>query len=115
MKQRKILATLEHVLLIHDRICSEARAVVETKGHDYNRLQQKTGETLFNLKVPKLLGIVDTNTQPILSLMSNKLMRLTSLTRDPSVTPSVKNETIRDTIEHLINYNIYLYIVYHIM
>lgn len=106
------MATLEHVIKIHKELCDEARAIIETKGHDYNRQQQNTGETLFNLKVPKLLGIVDSNTQPILALMSNKMMRLISLTRDPSVTASVKDETIRDTIKDLINYSSYLYIVY---
>ena len=106
------MATLEQVTVIHKTLCDEARAIIETKGHDYNRLQQKTGETLFNLKVPKMLGIVDSNTQTVLALMSNKMMRLTSLTRDPKVTASIKDETVRDTIKDLINYASYLYIMY---
>jgi len=44
--------------------------------------------------------------------MGDKMMRLISLTRDPSVTASVKDESIRDTIRDLINYSSYLYIVY---
>lgn len=106
------MATLEHVLKIHKELCDEARALIEKKGHDYNKAQQHTGETLFNLKVAKLLGIVDTNTQSILVRMGDKMMRLISLTRDPSTTAEVKDESIRDTIEDLINYSSYLYIVY---
>lgn len=106
------MATLEHVIKIHKELCDEARAIIEKKGHDYNRQQQHTGESLFNLKVAKLLGIVDTDTQSILVRMSDKMMRLISLTKDPSVVASVKDESIRDTIRDLINYSSYLYIVY---
>ncbi len=106
------MATLDHVLKTHKELCDESRSIIEKKGHDYNLRQQHTGETLFNLKVAKLLGIVDTNTQSILVRMGDKMMRLISLTRDPSVTAEVKDESIRDTIEDLINYSCYLYIVY---
>ena len=112
MRDVKYMATLEQVKAIHKILCEQARDIIETKGHDYNLRQQDTGETLFNLKVAKLLGITDSNTQSILVRMSDKMMRLISLTRDPKVTASVKDESIRDTIKDLINYSCYLYIMY---
>jgi len=106
------MPTLEHVIKVHEEICNEARAIIETKGHDYNREQQLTGNTLFNLTVCCVLGIVKTVTQGILVRLSDKLMRLISLTKDPTVQAEVKDESIRDTVKDIINYVIYLYIVY---
>ena len=106
------MPTREHVIKTHKAICDEARAIIETKGHDYNREQQLTGNTLFNLTVCCLLGIVKTTTQGILVRLSDKLMRLISLTKDPIVDAAVKDESIRDTVKDMINYLVYLYIVY---
>lgn len=107
-----MMPTLEHVLDIHEQMCDEARSIIETKGHDYNREQQLTGNTLFNLTVCCVLGITKTITQGILVRLSDKLMRLISLTKDPTVISQVKDESIRDTVKDMINYLIYLYIVY---
>jgi len=104
--------TLEHVIDVHKQMCDEARSIIETKGHDYNREQQLTGNTLFNLTVCCILGIVKTTTQGILVRCSDKFMRLISLTKDPKVVSHVKDESIRDTVKDLINYLVYLYIVY---
>jgi len=105
------MPTLEHVIATHQQICDEARSIISKKGHDYNREQQLTGNTLFNLTVCSLLGIVKTVTQGILVRLSDKMMRLISLTKDPTVNAEV-NESIRDTVKDMINYLVYLYIVY---
>ena len=86
--------------------------MVEKKGADYNRKQQKDGDTLYNLSVAKQLDIVDTVTTSILVRISDKMMRLVSLTGDPKVNPEVKDETVSDTIEDTINYLVYLYCKY---
>ena len=106
------MSKLDEVIKVHRELCDEARAIIETKGHDYNRTQQNNGDTLFNLKVACLLGVVDSNTQSVLVRLSDKLMRLISLTKEPSVQAQVKDESVRDTIKDMINYATYLYVFY---
>jgi hypothetical protein len=67
---------------------------------------------LFNIKVAKNLGIVDTSTQSVLVRISDKMMRLVSLTKDPTVRASVTQEKIEDTIIDMINYLVYLDCLY---
>lgn len=105
------MTTLDEVLKIHDDICSKSRSVIAIKGRDYNRGQQDK-DTLFNMSVAPLLGIVDNVPQGILVRLSDKFMRLISLTKDPLENPAVTNESVRDTIEDTINYLVYLYIKY---
>ena len=102
------MTTLEHVLAQHIRLTKKAYDIVETKGRDYNRRQQKEGDTLFNMTVAKTLGITDTVTQGILVRLSDKFMRLSSLCRDPSANAAVKDESVEDTITDAINYLVYL-------
>ena len=106
------MPTLEHVIKVHKEMCDEARSIIEKKGHDYNKDQQLTGNTLFNLTVCCILGVVNTVTKGILVRISDKMMRLISLTKDPSESIAVKDESIRDTVKDMINYLVYLYIVY---
>ena len=105
------MVKLEEVLATHEEICNKARSVIRAKGQDYNRGQQDK-DTLFNMSVAPLLGIVDNVPQGILVRISDKFMRLISLTKDPSVNAAVKDESVRDTIEDTINYLVYLYIKY---
>jgi hypothetical protein len=86
--------------------------LVEKKGADYNRAQQLDGDTLFNLTVASHLGIVDSVTKSILVRISDKLMRLISLTGNPHEEVAVKDERIADTIEDTINYLVYLFCKY---
>jgi hypothetical protein len=102
------MTLLKHVLAEHRRLTKKAFDVVETKGRDYNRKQQREGDTLFNMTVAKSLGITDTVTQGILVRLSDKFMRLASLTRDPKANAAVKDESVEDTITDAINYLIYL-------
>ena len=106
------MTTLKKVLEEHSRLCRNAYNMVEKKGADYNRKQQNDGDTLYNLSVAKQLDIVDTVTKSILVRISDKMMRLISLTSNPNVTPEVKDEKVSDTIEDTINYLVYLYCKY---
>lgn len=106
------MTTLDKVLTTHDKLCGNAKNIIETKGRDYNRKQQNNGDTLFNLTVAKQLGIVDSVTQSILVRISDKLMRLVSLTSNPREEPAVTTEKVQDTIEDSINYLVYLYCKY---
>lgn len=106
------MTKLEKVITTHKELCDNARKIIKLKGRDYNRKQQNNGDTLFNLTVAKQLGIVDTTTQSILVRISDKMMRLISLTSNPRETPAVKNESVRDTIEDTVNYMVYLYCKY---
>src|ERR1044072_7552811 len=93
-------------------MCDDARSIVAKKGRDYNREMQISGNTLFNLIVCATLGIVATATQGILVRLSDKFMRLISLTKDPLAEAAVKEESVRDTVIDMINYVIYLFILY---
>ncbi len=106
------MASLPDVIKEHDKICQEARDLIAKKGHDYNREAQDTGDTLFNLRVAHLVGIVNNPCVGILVRLSDKFQRLNSLTKDPTVEPEVKGEAVRDTIRDIINYSIYLGIFY---
>ena len=106
------MASLEEVIKEHDKMCEEARDLIAKKGHDYNREQQDGGDTLFNLRVASLVGIVDNPCQGILVRLSDKFQRLNSLCKDPLIQPEVKGEAVRDTVRDVINYSIYLEIFY---
>jgi len=102
------MTKLNDVKVEHSKLCKNAYAMIEKKGADYNRKQQNDGDTLFNLTVARRLGIVDTTCQSILVRISDKMMRLVSLTSNPAVKPEIENEKVSDTIEDMINYLVYL-------
>lgn len=105
--------TLEEVKRDHRYLTTKALQLVEKKGADYNRAQQNNGDTLFNLRVARLLGIVQTDEQSILVRMSDKVMRLISLTSPEELqTPANEDEKVEDTVIDLINYAVYLYAVH---
>lgn len=106
------MITLDQVYKTQDELFGQARSIIQKKGHDYNRSQQEKGDTLFNMRVAKLLGIVESDTQSVLVRLSDKFMRLNSLTKDPKVSASVKDESVRDTIVDVMNYATYLYLFY---
>lgn len=108
----KMTTSLREVQKRHNELTKKAYDLVSKKGHDYNRTQQANGDTLFNVKVAKNLGIVDTTTQSVLIRISDKMMRLISLTKDPTVRASIKQEKVEDTIVDMINYLVYLDCLY---
>lgn len=78
-------------------------ALIDKKGADYNREQQLSGDTLFNLRVSEILGIVPTAERGILVRLSDKFMRLISLMQ-PGVEAAVRDESVRDTVKDIHNY-----------
>lgn len=101
------MPSLSEVLEFRKQRFAASMALIEKKGHDYNRQQQKEGDTLFNLSVCEILGIVPTTEQGILVRLSDKLMRLISLTA-PGVDPANVEESVLDTINDVHNYIDYL-------
>lgn len=105
------MATLDHVKQFRQEMHDQSMAIIEKKGHDYNHKQQHGGDTLFNLRVAALLGIVDTPSQGVLVRLCDKLMRLASL-MTPGVKAQIKDESIKDTIADVHNYIDYCYILF---
>lgn len=105
------MATLEYVKQFREDMHAQSMAIIEKKGHDYNHKQQHGGDTLFNLRVAALLGIVESPSQGVLVRLCDKLMRLASLLT-PGVEAQVKDESIRDTIADVHNYIDYCYILF---
>src|SRR5439155_332488 len=109
---KPVMPTLEAVLAIRKKAYDDSLALVARKGADYNRDQQMTGDTLFNLKVAAVLGIVDTPAQSVLVRLGDKFMRLISLTKSTGRKAAVKSESVWDTVLDIHNYVDYLYLLW---
>jgi len=99
--------TKENLIRMRRRLNRKADALLIAKGNDYNSTQQEAGDTLFNLRICAILGIVPSPVDGILVRMSDKMARLVSLTR-PGVIQKVKDESLEDTVVDLRNYGDYL-------
>ena len=88
------------------RLTERANDLLRRKGNDYNSQQQLAGDTLFNLRVCEILGIVPSPVDGLLVRMSDKFMRLVSLTR-PGAIQAVTDESLEDTLIDLYNYGTY--------
>ena len=97
------MPSLDEVLAFRKQMYNESVALIARKGHDYSRGQQHSGDTLFNLRVSELLGIVPTAERGILVRLSDKLMRLVSLMA-PGIDAEVRGESLRDTVRDIHNY-----------
>ena len=97
------MPTLSEVKAFREKMYCDSMALIEQKGHDYSRAQQMSGDTLFNLKVAEILGIVPTAERGILVRLSDKFMRLISL-MTPGVDPANAGESVRDTVRDIHNY-----------
>lgn len=95
--------SLEEVLAYREEMYKRSSDLVRSKGHDYNRLQQNDGDTLFNLRVCEVLGIVNIAEKGLLVRLSDKFMRLISLLESEG-----KHESLEDTILDIHNYIDYL-------
>jgi len=94
----------EQVLKRQSEIFQNCQRLVEQKGSDYNRQQQNSGDTLFNLRVAYMLGVVDSPAKSVMIRILDKVMRMVSLTDHDAV---IKQESIQDTVEDIINYSTY--------
>lgn len=97
----------EALIKMRARLNEKADEILVAKGNDYNSAQQEAGDTLFNLRICQLLGIVSSPVNGVLIRMSDKLARLVSLTR-PGVVQQVSDESLEDTVIDLRNYADYL-------
>lgn len=104
--------TLDSVVKKHEFICKSAREIVAIKGHDYNKQAQENGDTLANMRLAKNIGLAESYCQSTMIRLFDKMMRLQSLTKNPSLQPQVKDESVKNTILDSINYLVYLYIFY---
>lgn len=108
MKNPMAMATtLEDVTAFRKTMFDKSMELVNRKGADYNRDQQSQGDTLFNIRVCELLGVVPTAERGILVRLSDKLMRLISLVH-PDRLPANADESVMDTIADIHNYVDYL-------
>ena len=105
------MPTLKEVKATHRALTRDAYNLIATKGHDYNREAQETGDTLYNLRVAANLGLVDSPQASVLVRTCDKVMRMVSLRR-PSTKAKVNDEKVWDTVRDLINYAVYYYIFY---
>ena len=103
--------TLEFVKQFREEMHRKSMEIIEKKGHDYNHKQQHQGDTLFNLRVAALLGVIDTPSQGVLVRLCDKMMRLASL-MSPGVEAEIKDESIQDTIADVHNYIDYAYLLF---
>lgn len=102
--------TLEQVRKFRKVRYEDSMALIEAKGHDYSREQQEDGDTLFNLRVSELTGLVDRAERGILVRLNDKMMRLQSLVL-ADVDPAVVEESINDTINDIHNYVDYVGVI----
>ena len=91
---------------LHKRFCDDARALSERKGHDYSGEE----DTLRNLKSCETAGLCSTETG-IMVRLSDKTNRLVTLLDVGEDGMQVKDESLKDTILDIVNYNILLYAV----
>lgn len=105
------MPSLEEVKKYRVEMFETSMSLIDKKGADYNRDQQASGDTLFNLRVCEILGIVPSTEEGILVRLSDKLMRLISLTK-PGRDAAVKDESVEDTIRDLHNYCDYLGLIW---
>jgi hypothetical protein len=103
--------SLERVLAFREAMFKSSVDIIARKGADYNRDQQQNGDTLFNLRVAEVLGIVPSAEEGILVRLSDKFMRLISLTK-PGREAAVKDESVLDTIRDIHNYVDYLGLIW---
>lgn len=107
------MPSLDEVLKFREERFTSSMDLIKRKGADYNRDQQEAGDTLFNLKVCEILGIVPSTEEGILVRLSDKLMRLISLTK-PGREAAVKDESVLDTINDIHNYVDYLGLIWYL-
>lgn len=101
------MATVSDVMQIQNELVAKAQALISIKGACYNGVQQEAGDTLFNMRVSTILGVTANPVDGILVRLSDKLMRIVSLTR-PGAVNLVTDESLEDTLVDAINYLTYV-------
>lgn len=109
---RGMKSSLDEVMEFRRLMFERSSALIQTKGMDYNRQQQGEGDTLFNLRMCEVMGIVPTAEQGILVRLSDKLMRLISLMKTIETQPAIKDESLEDTVADIHNYVDYALLIF---
>src|SRR3990167_11273113 len=102
------MPSIVEVLQFRNKMFEDSMSLIAAKGADYCRDQQGTGDTLFNLRVAAILGVVPNPETGILVRLSDKFMRLVSLGKDENRNPAVTGESLRETVKDIHNYVDYL-------
>ena len=93
--------TSETLLTFHEELCSEARALMAKKNHDY---AGASGTTPFaNFQACEEVGVCSTE-QGFLVRMLDKFKRLVTFAQAGNLT--VDNESFRDAVIDIVNYAI---------
>ena len=103
------MATVEEVVKVHSRLCSQARELVPIKGKEYCGVEQDKGDTLFSRKIHEKVGFIDRAEQYSLCRALEKLSRMNSL-MEQNLDP--EKEGLDNSIVDLINDVIFAYIIY---
>lgn len=103
--------SLETAISTQKAIFEKCSEVVAKKGKDYNRKQQASGDTLFNMRVSAIKGTVRSPQVGVLVRLDDKMMRLASL-ENPAEDPANGDEKVLDTVCDAINYLCYFYMFY---
>lgn len=90
---------------MHDALSSEARALMETKNHDYSGGKDESSPFLNFTRVEDM-GVCTTE-KGFLVRMTDKISRM--ITFSESGEFMVEDESLRDTVLDMINYSILLY------
>jgi len=106
------MPTIEQVYEWRKKAFEESMAIIAKKGHDYNRMKQPTDDTLFNIRVSYLLGVVRTPAASALVRLGDKIMRLISLIAEDAQEPANADERVWDTVLDAHNYLDYAFILW---
>lgn len=102
------MISLDDVLAYRKERFEKSLALVKTKGADYCRDQQASGDSLFNMRVAEILGIVPNTETGILVRLSDKFMRIISLAKDPGREAAIPQEKLEETVDDFHNYLDYI-------
>jgi len=105
------MPSLKEVIDCREAMYKKSLSLVYRKGNAYNRRQQLAGETLFNLRVCAMLGVVPSAEMGVLVRLCDKLMRLISLVQAEQ--PSQPgDDSLEDTVADIHNYIDYALLFY---
>lgn len=96
--------TIADIKIFQDEIFAQCQKLFVSKGNDYSGAD---ADTFANIRLAAHIGLVKNPAHSCLVRMMDKIMRLRMLT-DPDITREVKDESVRDTLQDLINYACYV-------
>ena len=102
------MPTLEEVLDLRRRAFGASMGLVEKKGQDYAGAKSSTGDTLFNIRLSYIVGLVETPAASALVRAGDKFIRLVNLIGKAGATAAT-DEKVWDTLLDVHNYLDYAY------